>query len=126
MATNGHFFNQVNAPIKVVHSNLDQEIIQITEDKLRLVLNQHIAAAEQRKAWIAPLGILVAIVIVFSTSTFKDVFFKAPTWEAIFFIAGLLSLGWLIRTLWQAHNSPTVDSLVEKIKNRSIDEQSNK
>lgn len=121
MATNGHFFNQVNAPIKVVHSNLDQEIIQITEDKLRLVLNQHIAAAEQRKAWIAPLGILVAIVIVFSTSTFKDVFFKAPTWEAIFFIAGLLSLGWLIRTLWQAHNSPTVDSLVEKIKNRSID-----
>lgn len=122
MATNNGRFAQVQAPVKVIHSNLDQEIIQITEDKLRLVLNQHVAEAEQRKAWIAPLGLLVAILTVFATSNFKDAFFKAPTWEAIFFITGLLSAGWLVWTVRQSLQSPSVQDIVEKVKNRSIDE----
>lgn len=121
MATNGRF-SQVQAPVKVIHSNLDQEIIQITEDKLRLVLNEHIAQTEQRKAWIAPLGLLIAIITAFTTSNFKDALFKAHTWEAIFFITGLLSAGWLALTGIQAIRSPSVQEIVEKIKNRSVKE----
>jgi hypothetical protein len=119
MAASGRFA-QVQAPVKVVHSNLDQEIIQVTEDKLRLVLNEHVTQAEQRKAWIAPLSLLVAIVTIFATSNFKDAFFKAPTWEAIFFITGVLSAGWLALTALQAAKSPTVQDIVEKIKNSEV------
>ena len=121
MASSGRFA-EIQAPVKVIHSNLDQEIIQITEDKLRLVLNEHIGQAEQRKGWIAPLSLLIAIATVFATSTFKDALFKAPTWEAFFVIAGLLSLGWLLWTVRQAWRSPSVQDIVEKIKNRAVDQ----
>lgn len=119
MGSSGRF-TQVQAPVKAVHSNLDQEIIQITEDKLRLVLNQHIADVEQRKAWIAPLGLLLAVLTAIVTSDFKDAYFKAPTWEAIFIITGLMSVCWLVVTIWKSLRSPTVEDIVEKIKNRSI------
>lgn len=118
MASNGRF-SQVQAPIKVVHSNLDQEIIQVTEDKLRLVLNEHVAQIEDKKAWIAPLGVLLAVATAFSTSTFKDVLLKAATWEAIFLLTGIASFVWLLRTIYLALNAPTVEDVVEKIKNRA-------
>ena len=119
MPSNTGRFSQIQAPVKVVHSNLDQEIIQVTEDKLRLVLKEHIAQIEEKKAWVAPLGILITVVTAFSTSAFKEAGFKAATWEAIFVITGLLSLIWLIKTLYAAWKMPSIEDIVEKIKNKS-------
>ncbi len=114
---NGGRFSQVQAPVKVVHSNLDQEIIQITEDKLRLVLNLHLAKCEQRLAWVAPLGLLIAILTAFTTATFKDAFMlSAATWEAAFLIAALLSAAWLAKTAIAAFQASTVEDIVAKIK----------
>ena len=118
MASNGRF-SQVQAPNRVVHSNLEQEVIQITEDKLRLVLNEHLAHCEQRKAWIAPLGIVITIITVFAASSFKDAFFKSETWEAAFLISGLLCTGWLVWAIVHAWKSPSVGDVIEKVKNRS-------
>lgn len=123
MSSNGRF-SKVQAPIRNVHSNLDQEVIQVTEDKLRLVLNEHLTQVEKKNGWIAPLGIVITIVTLFTTATFKDAFFKAATWEAIFLLSGLLSLAWLMKAAYVAFSSPSVDAVVEKIKNKSV-EQSN-
>lgn len=70
MASNGTFA-QIQAPTKSVHSNLDQEIIQITEDRLRLVLKDHLELVEEKKAWHAPLGVLIAIVAAVCNSRFS-------------------------------------------------------
>ncbi len=118
MAGNGRFA-QVQAPTKVVHSNLDQEIIQITEDRLRLVLKDHLELFEEKKAWHAPLGVLIAIVAAFVTADFRDAYFKAATWQAVFLITGILSLVWLISAIYRAATSPSIDDIVSKIKTRS-------
>lgn len=115
--SNGGRFSPVHAPVKVVHSNLDQEIIQITEDKLRLVLNQHLTKCEQRLAWVAPLGLLIAIVTAFTTATFKDaLMLSAATWEAAFLITALISAAWLVKTVITAFQAPTVEDIVAKVK----------
>jgi hypothetical protein len=79
-----------------VHINVSQNLIITTEDKLRLCLSEHLKRMERKNSWITPLGILIAILVTLVTSTFKDVGLSADTWRAIFIIAGVLSLGWLI------------------------------
>jgi hypothetical protein len=117
--SSGSHYSQIQAPIRQVHTNLDQEVIQITEDKLRLVLNEHLAHISNRQGWIAPLGLLVAIVTTLVTSTFRDVGLKSPTWEAIFWLVGVATSVWLIRSSFRALHAPTLDDVVERVKNRS-------
>jgi hypothetical protein len=120
MASNGRFA-QIQAPTKFVHSNLDQEIIQITEDRLRLVIKDYLEKIEESKSWHAPLGVLLAIVAAFVTADFREAYFKAATWQAVFLITGVLSLIWLIRAIMRTANSPSIDDLVSKIKTRATD-----
>lgn len=120
MASNGKFA-QVQAPTKVVHSDLDQEIIQITEDRLRLVLKDHVELIEEKKAWHTPLGVLIAIAAAFVTADFRDAYFNAATWRAVFLISGILSLIWLVKAIYRAATSLSIDDIVSKIKARSTD-----
>jgi hypothetical protein len=119
MANNGSYA-KVQAPVKNIHTNLDQDVIQITEDKLRLILNQHLDQIEQKQAWIAPLGVFLTIVLTLTTASFKDAFLSASVWDAIFIVSAILSIAWLIKTSYRAFNSPSVDDVVEKIKNRTV------
>lgn len=112
----GGKFSPVRAPVTIVHSNLDQAVIQITEDRLHLVLKDHLTLAEERKAWIGPLGILIAIITAFVTADFRDFYLKAPVWQAIFLISGVLSFGWLARSIYQSTKAPSLESIIEKIK----------
>ena len=109
-------YNEKSSPVTIVHSNLDQDVIQITEDRLRLILKDHLGLAEERKTWIAPLGILLAIVIAFVTTDFHDFYFKAPVWQAIFFISGLISFIWLCIYGYKAFSIPTINYIISKIK----------
>ncbi len=111
--------NQVNAPIKKVHENTEQELIVITSDRLELVLQKHLKNLERRKEWIAPLGLLLAIVTTFCTATFKDAFFAADTWKAIFVMAGVASFVWLIKSGWASFRAPDIGVVMNKIKQSS-------
>ncbi len=115
MASSGNY-SPTKSQNTIVHSNLDQDIIQVTEDRLRLVLKEHIERAEERKSWIAPLSTLIAIITSFVTADFRDAYFKAATWQAVFFLSLLLSVGWFAKTVWKASRAPTVDDIVRKIK----------
>lgn len=117
MAAKGKYTG-TSVPIKIIHTNLDQEIIHVTEDKIRLVLNEHLKNVERRKDWIAPLSLLIAILITFTTSNFKDALLSAKTWEAIFIVSGFLSFIWLIKAVWVAYSASTVDDIVSQIKNK--------
>lgn len=119
-AANNSGFPQATAPIQQVHSNLSQEVIQITDDKLRLVLDDHLRKLEDRRSWIGPFGVFLAVLTVFCSSEFKVAFgVPAAVWQAIFIIVGVVSFMWLINTLIRIIRSPTTDTLLDKIKNRT-------
>ena len=102
-----------------VHINVSQELIIITEDKMRLCLSEHLGRIEKRKSWIAPLGVLVAIIVTLVTSTFKDIGLDAAIWEAIFIISGIISFFWLICSAIQAFHSEKIEDIVGEMKKLS-------
>lgn len=113
--SNGQY---VHAAISQVHNNTDQELIQITDDKLRLILKDHLSRVEKGKEWLAPSGIMVSVIGVFVSAEFKDAFgLKAATWQAIFIIFALFSTCWLIKCLISLAKSPSLEDVVNSIKN---------
>lgn len=110
-------FVQETVEVTTVHSNLAQEVIKITVDRLKLVLQSHLQSMERKRDWIAPLGILITMVVVFPTTDFKPFGgIKADVWEAIFIMAVVLVSIWLARTALLAVRSPSVEDVVERIK----------
>lgn len=100
------------------HLNVDQECFVITEDRVRLLLNSHLTKIEKSKGYIAPLGIFITIAITLVTGEFKENGFMFPpaTWQAIFFISGILSFAWLVYSVWQARQSETIEDLIKRMK----------
>ena len=104
------------AQVNEVHMNVSQNVIVITEDKLRLHLSSGAKRMERKNIWIAPLSIFLAIMLAFLTADFKDFFLKAAIWQAVFVIAAVLSFIWFSLAIFQHIKSETIDDLIEKIK----------
>ena len=112
-------FTRKTIDVKEVHTNIHQEVVIITLDKLRLILNNHLENLAQRKSWITPLGLLLTILTVFSTTSFKKAYFEAGTWEAFFMMAFLLNVFWLISCVVKACKTKSVSDVIGEIKNAS-------
>lgn len=119
MSTQGHVQpNQIT--VSAIHSNTELTLIQITEDKLRLVLTDHLSSVEAKRRWHVPLGVLLALIPMFLTSDFKDFAnVEKSAWKAFFMFVTLGALAWLVMTIRGAFKSCTLDQLVEKVKNIS-------
>jgi hypothetical protein len=105
-----------------VSFNVGQGIVITTEDKIRICLMKHLAAMEKKNAWLAPFGILVTIIIVFPTTTFKDaLLLSAEVWNAAFIIAGLIVFGWLVRTIVDGRTSSSLENVISSIKLKAND-----
>lgn len=105
--------------VSSVSLNVSQKLIITTEDKVRLCLSEHLRHMEKKHGWIAPLGILVAIVLTFVTATFRKMGLSAATWQAVFIIAGGLVLVWLAYSILEARKAEAVQDIVERIKKDS-------
>jgi len=111
---------QKSVMIDEIHSNTSQELIEITSDKLKLILKEHIDNIERTKAWQMPLSLLVAIVLVFCSASFKAALgLSADTWCAVFFLSGILCALWLVIVLFKIKKSPTLDDVMSIIKNKA-------
>lgn len=102
--------------VKEVYLNVSQNVIVITEDKLRLELADSVKKMERKNVWIAPLGILITLSLSFVTTDFRDFGLKASTWQAVFIIAAIIALGWLIISIIRHTNSLTIDELINNLK----------
>ncbi|WLE97247.1 MAG: hypothetical protein QTN59_00120 [Candidatus Electrothrix communis] len=101
-----------------VHSNVDQEVIEITEDKLSLILKDYVQDISSRKEWVSPFSVLLTIAILQCTANFKDRFgIPADTWNALFIFTGMASLIWLIIVLVKMKKAVSIDELLKTIKN---------
>lgn len=104
------------AQVKEVHLNVAQNVIVITEDRLRIHLSNNEQRMEKRGQWVAPLGILISVVLTIATANFKDYVLKASTWEALFIIGAIGSFVWLCYAYWQRLEAETIDQVIERIK----------
>lgn len=110
---------QVAVDIDEIHDNTSTELINITSDKLKLILIDHTKKIQDASSWQAPLGMLVTIILVFCSAQFQAAFgIPADTWRAIFLIGCALSVLWLIWALFKIRNSTSVDDLISVIKNK--------
>ena len=105
-----------SVPATDIH-NVDQVVIRITEDKLRLILGDYERDVQEGRSWIAPLGICLTVVLALTTGTANDVL-PVGWWLPVHVTAGLCALVWLGQTLakrkWRS--KPTIDAVVESIK----------
>lgn len=103
-----------------IYFNLGQNAIVTTEDKLKIVLMTCLPKIESRRAWIAPTGILVAIVTAIVTASFKDfLFIDAATLKALFYFFALTCLGWLVMTFIKVEKAPSVETILLDMKRSS-------
>ncbi len=111
-------FNSV--VVDEVHSNVSQEVIEITADKLTLILTEHVDCLEKSKEWQLPLSLIITILLVLSTTDFKDSLgLPATTWSAIFLISCVLSIFWLIKTLIKKRSAMTIEDILRAVKNQT-------
>ncbi|EHK2775604.1 hypothetical protein OL322_004078 [Vibrio vulnificus] len=108
--TSGHLV------VEKVYNNTEQKLIQIPEDKLKLILTEHSTSIEKKGSWIAPLSILITLLAVFVTTEFKAFYFDAATWRAFFLFLSLGTGIWLILTLIQLCKAKSIDDVISVIK----------
>lgn len=105
--------------VKVVqrHRNLDQEIVEITIDRLRLRLQAHLPSIEKQNAWKGDLGILLSLLLAVMTSDFKKVLDVEPgVWKSLFIIGSIVYFGKFIISLVKFFKSKNIDDLISAIK----------
>ena len=111
-----------------VHLNTAQNLVITTEDKLRICLTDYAKHSDTASGWIAPLGILAAIITTLVTSDFKDFVVPAATWQAFFMLSGVGSGIWLVKAAWAAWKARVdIETLIRMIKietSQSTDKQS--
>lgn len=113
------FLSYFNINVDKCYINTDQILITITEDKLRLCLNNHQSCIEKHKDWIAPLSVIISLILALVSSDFKDYILSKNTWSAVFIILTFLTFVWFLVTIRNALWKRTVDMLISEIKEKS-------
>jgi hypothetical protein len=101
-----------------VHTNFDQNIVIVTEDRLELCLRNHLECISRNKAWITPASLLAAFVTTLCTSSFKDSFgLSAATWQALFVLFVIVTGIWSVLSGIDAfRNRSSLRQLIDAIK----------
>jgi uncharacterized ParB-like nuclease family protein len=96
-----------------VVSNLDECLLVIGEDRLRLCIAAHREQIDARQAWVTPATALFTLLLTMTTASPHHAFgLTADTWWAVWTLGAIASCVWLVRSLRRAHRAPTVDELV--------------
>jgi phosphoglycerol transferase MdoB-like AlkP superfamily enzyme len=113
---------QVATPLSAqltIHQNIAQDVIVVSEDKLRLCLQRHEKRLSASGDWITPLGLLLTLLATLISADFKKVVLPADTWETVFWVLALISAYRVCLAMWtkvKNRNCETVDSIVKELK----------
>lgn len=102
------------------HSNVDQDHITIPEDRVKLILLDHLKKIEDKKLWRTPLNMLVSSVAMqVATEKFKPFFFVSPeSLETIVYLVILVSFGWCLINLHKVYKNrgASIDDIIRAMK----------
>lgn len=100
-----------------VSVNVGQEFITTTRDKTELALIRYDRALRSRDKWIAPLGVLLAVLPSLLGAQFGDFLgIKRAVWEAAYMLVALGSTLWLVQSLLAAYHSREQRGIARVIK----------
>ena len=104
-----------------VYENLDQDIIHITADRAHRYLTEWRAKIEAQDSWLAQLSLMASFLLALITADFHDKFgIPKEYWSSIYFVALLITIGWLARSLkrriWDSAES--ADKIIDKFKKK--------
>lgn len=104
--------------VEKYHKNVSQEVVEITTDRLRIILSQHIRKIEREKDWQVAFGILLALSASIVTADFKTVLgVEAGVWKSLFILGTGASGIWLLVCLFRLIKRQDLDDLIKKITN---------
>ena len=102
-----------------VHVNVTQQLIVTTDDKLLLWLRELTDRRRRSNDWVLPASLLLAIVLTFSTTEFRNFVVSAETWQALFLIAAFLLSIWLASCLLRLQHRKDLSEEIEQLKRSS-------
>ena len=102
--------------VEQVHGISSQNLILTTEDRLYRRLYEHQEALIGNKAWMVPASAVIPILITLVTADFRRFLFDAQTWKAAFILVAVACSIWAVREWCKRKSAPSLDDLVEKIK----------
>jgi hypothetical protein len=106
----------------VVHTNVGQEFVVTTSDKIRLSLKEYQSALKAQNDWVAPLGIFLALLPSLVAADFKSfIGITAEMWKSLFFLGTIGCIIWLIKTIYWAiklRKISNIEYIIEKMKLR--------
>lgn len=111
--------------IAMVFSNIQSNLIEITEDKLENTIIKFIDKFSKTNSWLTPFSIMVSIIFSLLTSEVNKSLFgiSKEIWNAIFYLAFIISFFWLgfgIINHFRYRSESKVDVLISKIKNITV------
>jgi hypothetical protein len=104
--------------VEKYHKNVSQEVVEITTDRLRIILSQHIKKIERQKDWQVAIGLLLALSGSLLTADFRAAFgVEAGVWRSLFILGAVASGVWLLVCLFRLLNRQDLEDLIRKITN---------
>ena len=100
-----------------IHTNVKQEIIITTADKMKLVLTSSKEILTSKRDWWTPAGLFVSFIATLCSADFKDSLgLTKEFWHAIFVILALATIVWLVVTLIKLYKNWGMGDLDKIIK----------
>lgn len=102
-----------------LHQNIKQDIIAISEDKLRLILKDYEDDLKINRDWQLPLGLAFSTLATLLTTNFRAFLsIEGPFWKAVFFLTFIVSFGWFLVRIYKKlrKRKMTVDDIVKRAK----------
>ena len=102
-------------------TNTKSDLIEITHDKLEIILLKHLEFVSIKNSWISPISVFITILLTNLTATFKKfIGIEKEVWEALFIIGLVGSFFWLVFALFRIYihrKEANIDYVINKIKN---------
>lgn len=96
--------------------NTDQQTVTITDDRLMLLLKDHLDRISAANAWHAPLGTSLALVLCQLSTEPKEWLLSRYQWDVILAASTIVSLAWLVYTIVRTQKAQTLEALLAEIK----------
>lgn len=100
-------------------SNVKSDLIEITEDKLIVILTNHFNKVKKSRDWIGCLSVCITVIIALVTCEFKDAFgVSGQNWYTIFFISAFIFGFFTLKSLcYSLFKSTSIDKIILDMKN---------
>ena len=106
--------------VESVHPNIAQQVLIVTEDKVRLCLADNFGRAARSREWVSALGIILTFGLTLTTADFKDfLLLSSQEWRGVTILALCGAVVWFFYSLRFALRAPTVASIVQQLKEGS-------